>query len=29
VGEWIDLAQVEAAARFYALAALNWLGVDQ
>ncbi len=29
VGEWVDLAQVEAAARFYALAALNWLGVDQ
>ena len=29
VGEWIELAQVEAAARFYALAALAWLGVDQ
>lgn len=29
VGEWVDLAQVEAAARFYALAALNWLGVDR
>jgi len=29
VGEWVDLAQVEAAARFYALAALYWLGLDQ
>ena len=24
--EWVELAQVEAAARFYALAALRWLG---
>ena len=24
--EWVELAQVEAAARFYALAALHWLG---
>jgi len=28
VGEWVELAQVEAAARFYALAALRWLGAE-
>lgn len=28
VGESVDLAQVETAARFYALAALHWLGVE-
>lgn len=27
VDEWVELAQVEAAARFYALAVLHWLGV--
>ena len=27
--EWVELAQVEAAARFYALAALRWLGVTR
>lgn len=27
VGEWVELAQVRAAARFYAVAAMNWLGV--
>ena len=28
VDEWVDLAQVGAAARFYALAALSWLGSE-
>ncbi|MEA3346115.1 MAG: M20 family metallopeptidase [Chloroflexota bacterium] len=27
--EWVELAQVEAAARFYTLAALRWLGAER
>jgi acetylornithine deacetylase/succinyl-diaminopimelate desuccinylase family protein len=29
VDEWVDLAEVSAAARFYALAALGWLGSER
>jgi len=28
IDEWVELAQVEAAARFYTLAALHWLGTE-
>jgi acetylornithine deacetylase len=28
-GEWVEVAQVQAAARFYALAALDCLGVER
>jgi len=28
IDEWVELAQVEAAARFYTLAALHWLGAE-